>query len=320
MKRLLLACTALFAVSSSAQVLTTPSFSVLDLSVNEKAGTVAVGIYKNGNNGAPATITVTEANGTAINGSDYTRISGRLTFQPTETYKIVNLPIINDTIHEDTEYFYFQIGPYANAVINRGTAKITIVDDDPAPVPVPTPPPTPASTWVAINAPLNVGSWAFLKSQGPCCYGLIVKIVGIDQTQDADPTKRQNRYAVQYYTDPSGNFPITNPYWVGNISYNFIDGLQAVAPTKFASSTLTDHYGYVRTTAQCSAWGGGDNRSYAAGTVLQMIVSPNTAPHTDPSVWGYTADNRRVQGIVPLAGDTTPGYVYNDCIEGIKPI
>jgi hypothetical protein len=95
--------------------------------------------------------------------------------------------------------------------------------------PAPPPPPGPGTTWVP--APLQVGGYAWLKNQGPCCNGLIVRIVDGGMTADADPAVRQHWWATVYYADPSGNFPASNPYWQTAWLYGYDDGLEGIAPS-----------------------------------------------------------------------------------------
>src|SRR5262249_56387977 len=67
--------------------------------------TVTVGYYTNG--------------GTATAGSDYTSVSGTLTFNPGQTSIIVPVSVLGDTIYEGNETFSLWITHASNALINR---------------------------------------------------------------------------------------------------------------------------------------------------------------------------------------------------------
>ena len=45
----------------------------------------------------------------ALDGTDYARTAGRLTFEPGETRKTVRIPILSDAVHEDREEFRFTV-------------------------------------------------------------------------------------------------------------------------------------------------------------------------------------------------------------------
>lgn len=100
----------------------------------------------------------------------------------------------------------------------------------PTPTPVPAPQPTPVPTGSWVIAPLAVGGYARPTNLGPCCSGLIVRIVDSGITSDADPAKRQHWWAFVYYSDSTGNFPASNPYWSTAWMYGFDESLQGVAP------------------------------------------------------------------------------------------
>jgi len=72
--------------------------------------------------------------GTALAGSDYIAVSGRLQLYPGENQAVIPVEIIADTIPEPTEYFYLDVfnpigGSFENGVVKL-TAMRTILDDD----------------------------------------------------------------------------------------------------------------------------------------------------------------------------------------------
>ena len=89
---------------------------------------------------APSTnivsVSYSDANGTALNGSDYDAVTGTLNFAPGETVKTVRVPIINDTTLEPDKTFSFLLSAPQSATIAAGSSKVTatILDDDAAPV------------------------------------------------------------------------------------------------------------------------------------------------------------------------------------------
>lgn len=110
-----------------------PTISVFDAAVREgNAGTTSLGftVQLSRPSATPVTFTGTTRNGTA-NGSDYSGGSTRITFAPGETSKVVNVGIRGDRSREPDETFTVVLGDAsAGAVIGRGTATGTIINDD----------------------------------------------------------------------------------------------------------------------------------------------------------------------------------------------
>jgi hypothetical protein len=74
--------------------------------------------------------------GSAAAGSDYTAMSGTLTFGPGETTKTFAVPITNDGTHENAESFGVALSNPAGGTSlgSVNTSTVNIADDDPAPV------------------------------------------------------------------------------------------------------------------------------------------------------------------------------------------
>ncbi|MEN3943022.1 Calx-beta domain-containing protein [Prosthecobacter sp. SYSU 5D2] len=73
----------------------------------------------------------TTAGGTASATTDYTPISGTLTFQPGETVKVISLPILNDAVAELVETVNLLLSAPAGAILSSTSAHThTILDDD----------------------------------------------------------------------------------------------------------------------------------------------------------------------------------------------
>lgn len=81
----------------------------------------------------PVTVAYATAPGTAQAGSDYTSVSGTLTFPVGTVARAVAVPIVGDTVDEDDEAFTVQLSSPVGTVVIDGTATATIVDNDPTP-------------------------------------------------------------------------------------------------------------------------------------------------------------------------------------------
>lgn len=75
--------------------------------------------------------------GTANAGSDYTAVSGTLTFAPGDTTRTITVPVTRDVVSELTENFTLQLSGVLNATLMRASAIGTINDDDSATPPLP---------------------------------------------------------------------------------------------------------------------------------------------------------------------------------------
>jgi hypothetical protein len=106
-------------------------FSANSYSVNEDAGGVTITITRTLNTSGSAIVTYSTADISATSGSDYSAVSGSVTFAAGESSKSFTIPIINDTVGEGNEIFNVMLNGAANA--NFGTpsiATVTIVDND----------------------------------------------------------------------------------------------------------------------------------------------------------------------------------------------
>jgi hypothetical protein len=71
--------------------------------------------------------------GSAIDGQDYVGGGGTVTFQPGETNKTIDVPVIGDLTDENDETFTVTLGSAVNANIADAAALVTITDNDPLP-------------------------------------------------------------------------------------------------------------------------------------------------------------------------------------------
>ncbi|WP_446875094.1 DUF4347 domain-containing protein [Phormidesmis sp. 146-35] len=101
------------------------------VTVNENVGTATVRVDRVGGSFGAASVNYTTVDETALPGADYTTTAGFLQFADGETSKTVAIPILNDTLAEDTKRFGFGLGQTIGAALGTNrTALITILDDD----------------------------------------------------------------------------------------------------------------------------------------------------------------------------------------------
>lgn len=115
--------------------------SVLDASITEgNSGTKNLSVtVKLSKSDRTKTISVSYAtqNGTATAGSDYTSVSGTVTFAPGSNTRTVSVPISGDTTLEPDETFLLLLSNPVNAVVYDGSATCTITNDEATPSNVP---------------------------------------------------------------------------------------------------------------------------------------------------------------------------------------
>jgi hypothetical protein len=110
-------------------------FASLADSVSEGSGSIEVAIVRLGSDADIVTVDYDTTDVTASQATDYTSISGTLTFAPGETVKTFSVPITDDNFVEGNEQFRITLsGVTGNAApVNSTTAVITIADNDTTP-------------------------------------------------------------------------------------------------------------------------------------------------------------------------------------------
>jgi hypothetical protein len=78
----------------------------------------------------PVTVNYTTVSGTATAGSDFTPVTGTLTFAPGQTTRTVIVPTLNDALVEGTETFALTLSNPNGATLVHGQASGTILDED----------------------------------------------------------------------------------------------------------------------------------------------------------------------------------------------
>ncbi len=114
-------------------------FNPSSYSVDEGSGTVTLTVeaLRVGDPNETITVDYSTSDGTAIEGSNYTRTSGRLTFGPNIVSQTITVPIIDNTSTDGTTAFGVvlsnPLGDGTNAAPRLGTpstATVTIIDND----------------------------------------------------------------------------------------------------------------------------------------------------------------------------------------------
>ena len=77
------------------------------------------------------TVKYNTAHGTALAGSDFRAVSGKLTFAPGQTSKSIRVPVIGDRLVESDETFFIKLHDATRAKIADGRGVVTIMDDEP---------------------------------------------------------------------------------------------------------------------------------------------------------------------------------------------
>ena len=112
----------------------TPKMSFSDIAIVEGTGsanTVEVTLTLDVASSKQISVTYSTVDGTAKAGQDFTATTNQaITFQPNETQKKINVSIITDDIKEGEENFLVRIENPVNVILLRGSANVTITNDD----------------------------------------------------------------------------------------------------------------------------------------------------------------------------------------------
>ncbi|NBW27751.1 MAG: hypothetical protein EBR38_04185 [Flavobacteriaceae bacterium] len=107
-----------------------PSISINDYTVNENVGSLLITVSLSASSSQNITVNFSTSNNTATNGSDYTTITGTLTFLAGQTSASFSIQIIDDLTFEPTETFNITLSNSINASILDGSGIVTILDND----------------------------------------------------------------------------------------------------------------------------------------------------------------------------------------------
>ncbi|MGN6184329.1 MAG: Calx-beta domain-containing protein [Thermoanaerobaculia bacterium] len=109
-------------------------FNAASVSISESGTSITLTVTRTGGAGTTTTVEYSSANGTATAGSDYTAVSGTLTFGPADTSQTIVVPITSDALDEVDETFTITLANVIGGNLGSpATETITITDDDGAP-------------------------------------------------------------------------------------------------------------------------------------------------------------------------------------------
>ncbi len=214
--------------------------------------------------------------GSAVNGADFVGGSRTITFAAGETSKVINVGLVGDTVVEADENFLATLGsPTGGAVIGRGTATGTIVNDDGGPpdttpdpfqfAPVVNAPPrstqdsqaitvsgvNAAPAIVVANGSYSIDGGAFVSTPGKVAAGQKVKV-----RQTASPTPGARSSAVLSIGDVSAPFDVTTSVALSIADASIVEGNSGTRNLSFtvtlspaASSPVTVSYSTAADTA-----------------------------------------------------------------------
>lgn len=114
-----------------------PNLSISDVSIAEgNSGTKNATLTVSLSVASASTVTVAyaTANGTAQAGTDYSAVSGTLSFAPGQTSRTIDIPIVGDQAVEIDEMFSLMLSSPNGANLSRASGMVTILNDDSGPV------------------------------------------------------------------------------------------------------------------------------------------------------------------------------------------
>lgn len=104
--------------------------SVADVTVDENAGTARVVVQLNQTSAQPVSVIIFTQSLSAVPGQDYYGKTERLTFEPGQTTRNFNVPILDDSASENTETISVRLANAVGATIDTDRAVIAINDND----------------------------------------------------------------------------------------------------------------------------------------------------------------------------------------------
>ncbi|MCB8942758.1 MAG: protein kinase [Ardenticatenaceae bacterium] len=112
----------------------TPTLTIADVTIAEGATSSTILVTMEGLSSADVTVSYASADVSATSGTDYTALSGTLTWAAGETGdKTLTLSVTDDAIDEQNETLSVVLSGPANATLEDGIGTVTITDNDAAP-------------------------------------------------------------------------------------------------------------------------------------------------------------------------------------------
>jgi CSLREA domain-containing protein len=106
-------------------------FTASAFNARESDTSAHVQVIRTGSDESPVAVDLATSDGTAHAGSDYTPVHSTLTFGIGERLKVVDIPLVNDTVREDSETFNVSLSnPVGGRLGSIPLAVVTILDDD----------------------------------------------------------------------------------------------------------------------------------------------------------------------------------------------
>jgi hypothetical protein len=109
-----------------------PEISISDRLANEGEKQAVFEVYLDTTSTKEVEVSYATADDTAKAGEDYETIKGTLTFEPGETKEEIVVPIIGNSLEEDTENFIVNLSSPKNGELKKGRGVGQILDDDEA--------------------------------------------------------------------------------------------------------------------------------------------------------------------------------------------
>ncbi len=97
---------------------------------SETNESVTFSVVRSGGMTNTVTVQFSTVDGTAVAGLDYVATNGTLVFGPGETNLTVEVELVRDERHENTEAFQFRLTNPIGAALSTATATVTVSDDD----------------------------------------------------------------------------------------------------------------------------------------------------------------------------------------------
>ena len=182
-----------------------PSVSIADASgLEDSIGDLSFDVALNTASGKEITLDYATTDDTATAGSDYNTNTGRLTFDPGDTGKSIDVTVIPDDVHESGENFNVTISNTNNVSLGNGVAVGTIQNDD---------------------ARLSVSDAAASEGAGEILFLATANdLVKTDQTVTVDyATEDESAIAGSDYASKSGTLTFTSTNRTQAISVRLLD-------------------------------------------------------------------------------------------------
>ena len=107
-----------------------PTLTIADAAPAAEGGTAEFVVTLSAASGQAVTVAFATADGTAKADSDYTRTTGTLRFEPGDTRRIVEVPVLDDEVLEQAENFSVELSEPVGATLADGSGTGTITDND----------------------------------------------------------------------------------------------------------------------------------------------------------------------------------------------